>query len=93
MATVLLQFLVNHHNIIVRMFFDQVMFPGENKVDLPVIDVQEIIDTSMLVSVDGQDLHLALVANSEYNFGVGESSGNSKWILNEAGLEQYIIDK
>ncbi len=75
------------------MFFDQVMFPGENKVDLPVIDVQEIIDTSMLVSVDGQDLHLALVANSEYNFGVGESSGNSKWILNEAGLEQYIIDK
>ena len=47
----------------------------------------------MLVSVDGEDLHLAVVANSEYNFGVGQSSAGAQWTLNEIGLEQQITDK
>jgi hypothetical protein len=47
----------------------------------------------MLVTVDGQDLHLAVVANSEYNFGVGESTADPKWTLNDIGLEQQIADK
>lgn len=68
-------------------------FPDVDQADIPFVGSQEIIDTAMLVCVKTQDLHLALVANSEYNFGVGGSSGNTKWILNEKGLEQQIIDK
>ena len=41
-----------------------------------------------------QDLHLALVANSEYTVGIGgDSRGSTKWVLNEVGLEQHIVDK
>jgi len=47
----------------------------------------------MLVTFDDQDLHLALVANSEYNFDVGETTGETKWTVNEIGLEQQIINR
>jgi hypothetical protein len=47
----------------------------------------------MLVAVEGHDLHLALVANSEFEIGLGDSSGVSKWNLNEVSLEQQIGDR
>ena len=47
----------------------------------------------MLVSVEGHDLHLAIVANSEFEIGLGDSAGNAKWILKEVSLEQQIIDR
>jgi hypothetical protein len=69
------------------------MFPEVVEADMPIINSQWIFDTSMLVCVDAQDLHLALIAHSEYNFGVGGLSGDNTWILNENGLEQNIIDR
>jgi hypothetical protein len=47
----------------------------------------------MLVAVEGHDLHLALVANSEFEIGLGDSSGVAKWNLNEVLLEQQIVDR
>ena len=52
-----------------------------------------IDNSSMLVTFDDRDLHLALVANSEYNFDVGDTTGETKWTVNEIGLEQQIINR
>ena len=57
-STVLIQFLIEHHNVIVKKFFDTKMkSPGEMKMDLPVVSCREIVDTSMLVSVDAQVIY------------------------------------
>ena len=53
-STVLIHFLIEHHNVIVKKFVDTKMNPGETKVDLLVVSCGEIVDTSMLVSVDAQ---------------------------------------
>ena len=53
-CTVLIQFLIEHHTVIVKKFVDTKMNPGETKVDLLVVGCGEIVDTSMLVSVDAQ---------------------------------------
>ena len=76
-ATLLLHYLVDQQNSIVKAFAE------ENKIQLNTVTCQEINDSSMLVAVDAQDLHLALVANSECNFDLEESAaGNAKWTIN-----------
>ena len=91
-ATVLMQLLIEQHNAVIRKFYSK-SFPDVKSGDIPYVSCSEIVHTSILVTVDSQDLHLALVANSEYNFGIGEDAGRSEWVLNEAGLEQQIVDK
>ena len=87
-SKVLLCFLVDCHNSILK------MLSTEKNVTPESVACADIVDTSMLVSVDGQDLHLALVANSQYNFGVGDSATNcAKWTLNECGLEDLIVER
>jgi len=39
------------------------------------------------------DLHLVLVANSEFELNLGEPAAQSSWILNENGIEKQAIDK
>ena len=53
-STVLIQFLIDCHNIIVKKHLSTKINPGETKVDLPVISCREIVDMSMLVTVDAQ---------------------------------------
>lgn len=87
-SKVLLNFLVDRHNSILK------MLSTEKNVTLESVASADIVDSSMLVSVEGQDLHLALVANSEYNFGVSDSTtGCAKWTLNECGLEDLIVER
>jgi hypothetical protein len=87
-SKVLLHFLIDRHNSILK------MLSTEKKMALESVACADIIDSSMLVSVDGQDLHLALVANSQYNFGVGDSKMDcAKWTLNECGLEDVIVER
>ena len=53
-STVLIQFVIDCHNIIVKKHLSTKINPGETKVDLPVISCREIVDMSMLVTVDAQ---------------------------------------
>ena len=91
-STVLMQLLVEQHNKVVRKFYSRT-FPDTKFEDIPFVSCHEIVHPSVLISVDSQDLHLALVANSEYNFGVGEAAGRVKWILHEKALEHQIVEK
>ena len=86
-ATLLLHYLVDQHNSIIRAFAE------DSNIQLTTVTCQEI-DSSILVAVDAQDLHLALVANSECNFGLEESeAANTKWTINEHGLEQHVVNR
>jgi hypothetical protein len=58
-----------------------------------MIGCKEIVDTSMLVVFDAHDVQLALVANTEYQFSVGETIEQTSWIINEEGLEDQVTDK
>jgi hypothetical protein len=39
------------------------------------------------------DLHLVLVANSEFEFNLGEPATQASWILNDKLMEKQAIDK
>ena len=91
-STVLMQLLIEQHNAVVRKFYSKA-FPDTKFDDIPFVSCHEIVHPSVLIAVDSQDLHLALVANSEYNFGVGEAAGKVEWILHEEALEHQIIEK
>ena len=84
-ATYLFRYLVDEHNTILK------ALAMERNAQLNTVTCLEIIDSSMLVTVDAQDLHLALVANSQCNFGLEDS--NAKWTVNDTGLEEHVIER
>ena len=53
-STVLIQFLIDTHNGFVRKLFDSKLKTAAKKVDLAMVGCREIVDPSILVTVDAQ---------------------------------------
>jgi hypothetical protein len=60
-----MQLLIEEHNAIIRKFYSKT-FPEVKSEDIPFVSCHEIVHTSMLVSVDAQDLQLVSIYNSFY---------------------------
>ncbi len=84
-ATLLLHFLIDKQNSVLR------SFAGEEHCSQ--IDFAKITDTSVLIDYSSEDLHLILLANSEYSFNVGSTTNEPAWEVNELGMEQQVKNR
>jgi hypothetical protein len=65
----------------------------ENGLDKPTAVPPMELPQDQLVRFDKKELHLLLLANSEYSLQVAEIGKHTQWKLNENGLESGVVER